>query len=64
MLGAIAEQLEMPHNKLATIRASLNPLSRFDFGSLSALEHSGRWQAKERKQQLNPNFDEVSEPEP
>ena len=50
MLGAIAEQLGTPKSKLAIIRRSLNPLSRFDFGILSALEHSSKWQAKERKQ--------------
>lgn len=50
MLGAIAEQLGTSTGKLAQIRASLNPLSRFDFGILTALAHSSQWQAKERKQ--------------
>ena len=50
MLGAIAEQLGTPASKLAVIRRSLNPLSRFDFGILSALKHSRKWQAKDRKQ--------------
>ena len=50
MLGAIAEQLGMPQSKLASIRASLNPLSRFDFGILCELKHSNQWQAKERRQ--------------
>ena len=43
--------LGMPKNNLASIRASLNPLSRFDFGILSALEHFRQWQAKERKKE-------------
>jgi hypothetical protein len=28
------------------MRASLNPISRFDFGTLTALEHVRDWQAK------------------
>lgn len=50
MLGAIAEELGIPQSKLASLRASLNQLSRFDFGILSALKHSRQWQAKERRQ--------------
>lgn len=50
MLGAMAEQLGQPEATLQRLRSSLNPLSRFDFGVLSALEHAGMWQAKERKQ--------------
>ncbi len=46
MLGAIAEQLGASQTKLAQLRATLNPLSRFDFGLLSALEHSRKWQAR------------------
>ena len=50
MLGAIAEQLGRPEALLRQLRHSLNPLSRFDFGNLSVLQHAGMWQAKERKQ--------------
>jgi hypothetical protein len=49
MLGAIGEQLAQPESKLSALRKSLNPLSRFDFGSLAVLEHARAWQAKERK---------------
>ena len=49
MLGAIGQQLSQPENRLSTLRKSLNPLSRFDFGSLAVLEHAREWQAKERK---------------
>jgi hypothetical protein len=48
MLGAIGEQIGQPETVLAELRASLNPLSRFQFGILSALAHARRWQAKER----------------
>ena len=48
MLGAIGQQLGQPEQRLALLRKSLNPLSRFDFGILSVLEHAGQWQAKER----------------
>ena len=49
MLGAIGQQLGQPESRLSTLRKSLNPLSRFDFGSLAVLEHAREWQAKERK---------------
>ena len=49
MLGAIGQQLGQPESRLSALRKSLNPLSRFDFGSLAALEHAREWQAKERK---------------
>jgi hypothetical protein len=49
MLGAIGEQLGQPENHLAELRESLNPLSRFDFGMLTALAYARPWQAKERK---------------
>jgi hypothetical protein len=47
ILGAIGEQLGKPPKILEQLRASLNPLSRFDFGILAALERAGGWQAKE-----------------
>lgn len=49
MLGAIGEQLGLPANRLAILRKELNPLSRFEFGNLSALANARKWQAKERK---------------
>jgi len=49
MLGAIGQQLGQPDRRLSALRKSLNPLSRFDFGSLAVLEHAREWQAKERK---------------
>lgn len=49
MLGAIGQQLGQPEHRLAPLRKSLNPLSRFDFGILAVLEHAQEWQVKERK---------------
>ena len=49
ILGAIGQQLGQPVSRLASLRASLNPLSRFDFGILAALAHAREWQAKERR---------------
>ena len=33
--------------RVAELRASLNPLSRFDFGMLRALPNAWHWQAKD-----------------
>jgi Family of unknown function (DUF6088) len=49
MLGAIGEQIGQPESRLSELRASLNPLTRFDFGILAALTYARRWQAKERQ---------------
>lgn len=49
LLGAIGQQLGQPESRLSALRESLNPLSRFDFGTLVVLEHARQWQAKERK---------------
>lgn len=46
MLGAFGQELGMPAAVLTRLRASLNPLSRFDFGQLRSLEHAREWQAK------------------
>lgn len=46
MLGALGQQASAPTPSLRKLRASLNPLSRFDFGPLTALEHARDWQAK------------------
>jgi hypothetical protein len=48
MIGAIGQQLGHSDSRLSVLRKSLNPLSRFDFGSLAVLEHAREWQAKER----------------
>jgi len=48
LLGALAEELERDPAARARLRASLNPLSRFDFGQFTALTHAREWQAKER----------------
>ncbi len=45
MLGAAGEQLGMPERRLRELRRSLNPLSRFEFGTLSCLSAAKRWQA-------------------
>jgi len=49
MLGAAGVELGKSRKALETLRASLNPLTRFDFGMLSGLEHTNDWQAKERR---------------
>jgi len=47
MLGALGEQLGTNRRTLQHLRASLNSLSRFDFGMLAALPNASNWQAKE-----------------
>ena len=49
MIGAIGEELGKKPAALKRLRASLNPLSRFDFGILKALPSASRWQAKENR---------------
>lgn len=46
MLGALGEQAGAPADELATLRESLNPLSKFDFGALRCLAHASEWQAR------------------
>lgn len=46
MLGALGQEFGMPESVLAPLRASLNPLSRFDFGALDSLRSARQWQAK------------------
>jgi hypothetical protein len=48
ILGAAGAQLGKPPKTLQRLKATLNPLSRFDFGALAALDRTGDWQAKER----------------
>lgn len=47
MLGALGEEIKASRQTLEALRASLNPLSRFDFGMLSGLPASKLWFAKE-----------------
>lgn len=49
MLGALGQDLGMKDAKLAALRSSLNPLSRFDFGILKVLKSAGSWQVTMRK---------------
>lgn len=49
MLGAFGEHLNAPPPLLKTLRRSLNPLSRYDFGVLAVLPTASRWQAKDRR---------------
>lgn len=46
ILGAAGQQLGMPDRSLRVLSASLNPLSRFEFGVLRGLVHAKEWQAK------------------
>jgi hypothetical protein len=46
MLGAMGQEIDADPALLAGLRASLNPLSRFDFGAFHSLEHAREWQAK------------------
>jgi len=46
MLGALGQQLGAPEHTLSKLHDSLNPLSRYDFGMLSTLDHAREWQAK------------------
>jgi hypothetical protein len=46
MLGAIGEQLSKNPVTLKRLCSSLNPFSRFDFGSLRGLKHANNWQAR------------------
>ena len=48
MLGALGEVLGANKRQLKSLRDSLNPLTRFDFGMFVELESAKRWQAKER----------------
>jgi len=45
MLGALGQETGASGERLDALRQSLNPLSRFDFGSLRTLQHAREWQA-------------------
>lgn len=49
LLGAIGEEIGKKPSALKDLRASLNPLSRFDFGMFGTLPSAGRWQATRRR---------------
>lgn len=46
MLGALGERAGMPGETLKLLHASLNPLSRFDFGVLRVLPNAREWQVR------------------
>lgn len=46
MLGALGEQAGASGDSLDALRSSLNPISKFDFGSLGVLPNAREWQAK------------------
>jgi hypothetical protein len=46
MLGALGQEAGVPDTLLSSLRKSLNPLSRFDFGELRTLSHAREWQAR------------------
>jgi hypothetical protein len=46
MLGALGEIAGARKRDLRSLRATLNPLSRFDFGELAVLPTARQWQAK------------------
>ena len=49
MLGALGEELGKEKKLLESLKSSLNPLTRFDFGILWTLKSARSWQAKERR---------------
>jgi hypothetical protein len=46
LLGALAEEIGKNAVARTRLRASLNPLSRFDFGLLATLSRARDWQPK------------------
>jgi hypothetical protein len=46
MLGAMFAYAELPGDLWEPLKASLNPLSKFDFGLFSELPNAQQWQAK------------------
>ena len=46
ILGALGEQMGSNDPRIGRLRASLNPLSRFDFGLLAGLPNARSWHAK------------------
>lgn len=46
MLGALFSWIGLPESLWAPLKASLNPLTRFDFGHFGELPNAREWQAK------------------
>ncbi|MEK7270221.1 MAG: DUF6088 family protein [Planctomycetota bacterium] len=46
LLGALGERMGRDRAKIARLKKSLNPLSRYDFGLFSGLPNARSWQAK------------------
>lgn len=46
ILGALAEDAGIPTKRLTTLRRSLSPYSRYDFGRLSQLRNAADWQGR------------------
>lgn len=46
MLGAFGELLRRPDEELKSLRESLNPFSRFEFGIFAGMPSAKNWQAK------------------
>jgi len=49
LIGALGEHLGIKPAALKALRASLNPLSRFDFGVFAALPNATDWQARTKR---------------
>lgn len=49
LIGALGEQLGIKPAALKPLRASLNPLSRFNFGVFAALPNAFDWQARGKR---------------
>jgi hypothetical protein len=46
LLGALGESMGVDSKRLERLRATLNPLSKFDFGIFAGLPHARQWQAR------------------
>ncbi|MBS2037934.1 hypothetical protein JST97_23310 [bacterium] len=46
MLGTIGQQLNRPGKHLQLLRASLNPITRYNFGALAGLPQARQWKAR------------------
>ena len=49
LIGAIGEDIGKKPRRLASLRRTLNPLSRFDFGLLAGIPSAQHWQANGRR---------------
>lgn len=46
MLGALGQEVGAPERHLQTLKRSLGPVSKYDFGRLSTLRYAKDWQSK------------------